>query len=117
MSTRRIILGVASSVFLGCLLACSGTGGPAGTGSTGRTDYSEPPRPPRLTKAKYDAVTTGMTYSEVVAVIGFAGEELSRVEIAGATTVMYGWQNPDGSNMNATFQRGTLVAKAQFGLH
>jgi hypothetical protein len=38
------------------------------------------------------------------------------VELAGIKTVMYSWQNPDGSNMNAMFQDDKLVSKAQFML-
>ena len=30
------------------------------------------------------------------------------------TTVMYGWTNLDGSNMNAMFQGRSLMQKAQF---
>jgi hypothetical protein len=29
---------------------------------------------------------------------------------------MYSWKNRNGSNMNAMFQDGELVTKAQFGL-
>ena len=58
-----------------------------------------------------------MSYSEVVDVLGEIGDEMSRTSIPGLpTTVMYGWQNPDGSNMNAIFQGGSLIQKAQFGL-
>jgi len=31
-------------------------------------------------------------------------------------TVMYQWQNRDGSNMNAMFQNDSLMCKAQYGL-
>lgn len=41
---------------------------------------------------------------------------LALIYIAGYTTVMYEWKNDDGSNMNARFQNGGLVNKAQFGL-
>lgn len=59
----------------------------------------------------------GISYSEVVGIIGRQGEELSRTSVPGLpTTVMYGWTNLDGSNMNAMFQGGSLIQKAQFGL-
>ena len=29
---------------------------------------------------------------------------------------MYSWKNANGSNMNAMFQDGRLISKAQFGL-
>jgi hypothetical protein len=34
----------------------------------------------------------------------------------GYVSVMYIWKNSDGSNMNALFQNGKLLNKAQFGL-
>ena len=73
----------------------------------------------KMTKAKYDAIATGMTYEQVVKVIGKEGEEQSRNEIAGITTVMYQWQNTsitDLGGANAMFQNGKLIQKAQFNL-
>ena len=64
----------------------------------------------------YNRVQSGMTYRQACQIIGFWGTELSNVDLAGYRTVMYMWQNPDGSNMNASFQNGKLVTKAQFGL-
>ena len=69
-----------------------------------------------MTKAEYDQIREGMTYEEVRRVIGAAGEEVSRSDIAGFTTVMYSWSNSNGSNMNAMFQNNALMNKAQFGL-
>jgi hypothetical protein len=64
-----------------------------------------------------------MSDAEVVAIIGQPGEEVSRNRIEGVAgvmgaieTVMYMWQNPSGTNINATFQNDKLVQKAQFGL-
>lgn len=72
--------------------------------------------PPVVTLAEYEQIREGMTYEQVRTVIGTPGEELSRSDLAGYTTVMYSWSNPNGSNMNAMFQNGRLVNKAQFGL-
>lgn len=76
-----------------------------------------------VTKAEYDRIRDGMSYATVVSIIGKRGEELSRSHMGGVpgvmesiTTVMYSWQNVDGSNMNAMFQNDRLVMKAQFGL-
>lgn len=71
---------------------------------------------PTVTMAEFSRLQTGMTYQQAVEIIGAAGEEMSRSDLAGYTTVMYGWKNADGSNMNAMFQNGGLVNKAQFGL-
>jgi hypothetical protein len=72
--------------------------------------------PPMVTLSEYERVSNGMTYTEVTAIIGASGQELSRSDIAGFSSVMYSWSNANGSNMNAMFQNGRLVNKAQFGL-
>jgi Skp family chaperone for outer membrane proteins len=69
-----------------------------------------------ITKAAYDRIQTGMTYRQVVEIIGQQGEELSRNSIGGEETVMCQWTTRTGPNMNAIFQGGRLVQKAQFGL-
>ncbi|MDR6225131.1 DUF3862 domain-containing protein [Desmospora profundinema] len=69
-----------------------------------------------LTMDKYNQIENGMSYDEVVEIIGFEGEENSQNEVAGVKTVMYTWQNSDGSNMNAIFQDDKLNSKSQFGL-
>jgi hypothetical protein len=66
--------------------------------------------------AEYEQIREGLTYEDVCAIIGDSGQELSRSEIAGYSSVMYSWKNENGSNMNAMFQNGKLVTKAQFGL-
>lgn len=72
--------------------------------------------PDRVTLAEFQSITPGMSYTQVEEVVGFAGTELSRGELAGITTMMYSWANPSGTNMNVMFQNGKLVTKAQSGL-
>jgi Domain of Unknown Function with PDB structure (DUF3862) len=93
---------------------------------SGRNDKSTtlPSTPPGqsastagVTRANYAQITTGMTYSQVEALLGKPGEEISRVEMGGVTTVMYQWKSGFfGANMNAMFQNGKLISKAQYGL-
>ena len=78
---------------------------------------------PAVTHSEFQRIRTGMTYGQVVEIIGIHGEEMSRTEMPGVpgvmastVTVMYAWSNPDGSNMNAMFQNDALISKAQFGL-
>jgi len=71
---------------------------------------------PIVTKSEYNRINDGMSYSQVCSIIGSNGEEMSRSDIGGYTTVMYQWVNSNGSNMNAMFQNGGLVSKAQYGL-
>jgi hypothetical protein len=66
----------------------------------------------------YSKLQTGMSYEEVVAILGKTGEEVSSNDIAGYKNVMYKW-SCDGSfgmDMNTMFQNGKLIQKAQFGL-
>ncbi len=71
---------------------------------------------PIVTKAEFDQITEGMTYEQVVGIIGASGEVLSSSDIVGIKTVMYSWANSNGSNMNAMFQDSRLIQRAQFGL-
>lgn len=69
------------------------------------------------TMEKYSRVKPGMTYDQVVNILGSPDQERSRSEMAGITTVMYMWNGTSvGGNMNAMFQNGRLMNKAQFGL-
>lgn len=77
---------------------------------------ADPPDLPLVTKGKYNQIAEGMSYVRVQLILGASGEEMSRATISDTTTIMYLWKNPDGSNMNAMFQNGQLIAKAQFGL-
>ena len=79
--------------------------------------------PAVVSKDKFSAIHEGMTYREVVTIIGTEGEELSSNKMEGVpgvmpsvSTKMYTWQNGDGSIMNAMFQNDKLIQKAQFGL-
>jgi hypothetical protein len=80
------------------------------------TSLSGAVSPPAVTKAEFMQIENDMTYEQVVAIIGAKGEVQSESNIAGYHTVMYSWMNPGGPNMNAMFQNGKLINKAQFGL-
>ncbi len=100
-------IGVAFVLFIGYVVT---TGGPSAT-QPAAAIFGMP-----VTMAEFSQIKPGMSYEEVEAIIGSPGEEMSRSELAGFTTVMYVWKNATGSNMNAMFQNGALVNKAQFGL-
>lgn len=66
----------------------------------------------------YNKIQTGMSYEEVVSILGKEGEEMSSNDIAGYKNIMYKWNGDSGfgANMNAMFQNGKLIQKAQFNL-
>jgi hypothetical protein len=70
-----------------------------------------------VTLAQYEQLQSGMSEQQVYNILG-PGTELSRSDLAGYTTVMYQWEGSGslGANMNAMFQNGELIQKAQFGL-
>lgn len=79
--------------------------------------------PPVVSLSEYNRIQNGMSYRDVVAIIGTEGTEISSNHIDGVPgviedidTVMYEWRNPSGAGMNAIFQNNRLVSKSQFGL-
>ena len=68
-----------------------------------------------VTLEKFNRLRTGMTYETVVKILGREGDVLSDVGGPGPAIRIYQWTN-GLSNMNATFQDGRLMAKAQLGL-
>lgn len=73
-----------------------------------------------VTKEKFEQIKDGMTYEEVVKIIGAEGELLSETGEKGTQfhTVIYQFEGDGtfGANANFTFQGGKLVNKAQFGI-
>lgn len=73
-----------------------------------------------ITSEKFSAIETGMTYDEVVNIVGSDGELLSQSDVGGSGEYkfeIYVWYGvAPGSNANVTFQGGKVIAKAQFGL-
>lgn len=72
----------------------------------------------KLNLEKFNKIETGMTYEQVVAIIGEEGTVLSESEISNIKTIIYSWYGKGsiGANANITFQNGKVISKAQFGL-
>lgn len=74
----------------------------------------------KLSEEEFGKIKDGMTYEEVVEIIGSEGEVLSETGEKGTDlhTVMYTWEGEGslGANANLTFQGGELVNKSQFGV-
>lgn len=88
-------------------------------GSTLKSERKKVSKPDRtVSLAEFNRIKNGMSYKEVVAIIGFEGEVMSESTIMDIKTVMYSWENGgfSFSNMNAMFQNDKLISKAQFGL-
>ena len=106
--SAKIGLGfIAFIIFLAVLMPKSGSVAPATSAAAEAAG---------VTMASFQRLETGMSYSDAVSILGAPGVEMSRNDLAGITTVMYSWQGSGIANMNAMFQDGKLVSKAQFGL-
>jgi len=75
----------------------------------------------KMTLDEFNKIETGMSYEEVVNIIGAEGTVLSESDITGDgkyKTTIYSWDGNGmlGANANVTFQGGKVISKAQFGL-
>jgi hypothetical protein len=66
--------------------------------------------------ANYLRLTNGMTYDEVVTMLGPPHVEIGRQKFAGDTTTSYAWHPWPGTALLAMFTDGRLVQKMQFRL-
>lgn len=73
-----------------------------------------------VTKAQFESIKNGMTYKEVVKIIGGEGELISESGASGdelhTVMYMYNGKGSTGANANFMFQDDKLVNKAQVGL-
>lgn len=84
-------------------------------------EEEKPGNPPTITMAEYNQIEMGMTYYRVCEIIGGTGTLLSETDLDIGyeySTDMYSWDGEGslGANANVTFQGGSVVSKAQFGL-
>lgn len=71
-----------------------------------------------VTLKNFEKIENGMSYDEVVKILGKEGELQSQAGEGQLKTEMYKWDGESGlgANMNVTFQGDKVQSKAQFGL-
>lgn len=71
-----------------------------------------------ITLDEFNEIQTGMTYEQVVAIIGSSGTPSVQTDGEGMSYQIYTWYGNGvaGSNANVTFINGEVSAKAQVGL-
>jgi hypothetical protein len=84
----------------------------------GRGEVDGPPEPERPvpTMAKYRRINLGMTYKDVVAVMGFEGEKVSSTELDWVPTETYRWSGNWNTSIEVVFQQGQVTKKREVGL-
>ncbi|MBU4348185.1 DUF3862 domain-containing protein [Patescibacteria group bacterium] len=66
---------------------------------------------------QFNRLQEGMSYQEVVAILGSPGELQSSQDLAGYKTVMYMWKgNSLMGNLTAIFQNDKMIQRSQFAL-
>jgi hypothetical protein len=77
-----------------------------------------PGEPPAndISMSMYNQIQTEMELPEVVRILGRPGTELSRMQKAEETTVVYQWNNSDWSSMSVTLENDRVISKFQFRL-
>lgn len=79
-----------------------------------RPSYSEPGE--FITKEEYDRISNGMTYKEVVNVVGSNGLEVPRSRSSSRFIMEWKNVNEDGVNATVTFEDGLVVSKTETNL-
>jgi hypothetical protein len=96
------------------------TGKSVTTTTTPKEETKQEDKKGVVTKEKFDQIKDGMTYEEVVKIIGAEGKLLSETGEKGTElhTVIYEFEADGsfGANANFMFQGDKLVNKAQFGI-
>lgn len=71
-----------------------------------------------ITLDEFNQIQTGMTYEQVVEIVGSSGSPSAQTDGGGMSYQIYTWYGNGvaGSNANVTFINGEVSAKAQVGL-
>jgi hypothetical protein len=73
----------------------------------------------RISKAQFQGLANGISYTKAAAFLGCEGEEIGSVDLGRSGTVtVYKWNGYGsiGANANVSFTGGKLFMKAQYGL-
>ena len=105
-------------IILGVVVGATGSESGNKTNNSTVTSATAEQKQEKLNYEKFNKIQTGMTYQQVVDIIGEDGTVLSESEIANIKTTIYSWygEGSIGANANVTFQNGKVTSKAQFGL-
>ncbi len=105
------------SIFLCVIVVCIFIAALSGSKDEISEDISEATAE-LITLDEFNTIQNGMSYEEVVEIIGSEGEASSTATVGDITTSIYMWKGKGsvGANANVTFIDNKVSAKAQFGL-
>jgi hypothetical protein len=108
-------------VLLAAILGCSSFGKKETANNAApapaKTEPAKPAAPPPsasdLTLEKFNQLTVGMKYDEVVKILGSAGTESSSSSSAGNSYKTFKWEGESNARITAMFKNDTLTSKNQ----
>lgn len=116
MTMRRTLAALPVIILAIVFLACAGAG-PTGVPNGSLSPPTTAPGS-AVTLAEFDQITPGMTYEQVVAIVGTDGKVTSEMSGgAGFNSKSYSWAGPGCcSNAIVSFTDGKVASKVQTGL-
>ncbi len=129
-ATLALVGAIWLAIVLGCSLSKENSNAPssptqnnnvsstqnANTTSNPTTSPLASPSAPGITMANYKRLNLGMTYAQVVEILGEEGTELSSNDLGGYKITIYRWGEAFGTSINMTFQNDKLMSKSQSDL-
>lgn len=109
-----VIIGLVAVWIVSCSRSCKVN---FNTSNTNSSSQSSTTNSTLITKEKYDQIQTGMSYDQVVQLIGSNGQNISESEINGTHYSTYSWTAEDGvSSANISFRDNVVISKSQMDL-
>jgi len=71
----------------------------------------------KIEYSDYKQIRNGMSYREVVSIIGTEGDEISSSSLYNIETTLYLWRSTNGGKIIVTFQNDKVVLKSETGLN
>lgn len=106
-----IIIGIII-IIIGCVMLAKDTSSPTNTTNSTQTVQSS-----AMTLDKFNQIQTGMTYQQVVDIVGAEGTLSTESSYGSASMKIYYWYGSDGiSNAAISFENGKVSGKSQIEL-
>ena len=103
-------------VVLSCSFGKKNSNTTTNSNNANKTETSTATNGAGLTRAKYEQLQFGMTYDEVVKILGGPGEEAETYTAGSAKVVKYKWAGDNNARITATFSNGKLSFKTRANL-
>lgn len=121
---KGIVLAMAAALALSLPLAgCGGTSASSGSApssgastSAAQQDSASSVASGTIDAKKFKQIKEGMTYKQVVKIIGSEGEQQSTSSYGGITASSYQWTSDDWGTAVVMFENKKVVSKAQYGV-